>query len=138
MFVFAHQKKRRRPRWRMLIAFALALVALAILIHSERRGRPVNVAFAQAEKNADETPDLRAAYLIDVTLPIAGEADVNVKRAVERVLDEVGDKGGVTLIFEFHSPPGESGGGSDKSGFATHKFHESYAIAGAGCLDMGG
>lgn len=75
---------------------------------------PPGGALEDAEQPAAAAPAQSAGRLIRIPLPIAGLADKQVKRAVQRALAEMPAGGPrVTLVFEFDSTQNQFGQGSD-------------------------
>src|SRR5262245_48356332 len=103
---------RRHKEWPARRLGGLSLcVAGVLLLGADPQGPPA------ADKADTKAPaPAQAGRLIRVPLPLAGNADTQVKRAVQKSLAELprGD-GRPVLVFEFSSPQNHTGQGSDFS-----------------------
>lgn len=106
------------PAWRRGTRVVLSLVALLLLAADDA---PDRLATGELKTSPQATPAM--AVLIPISLPIAGNADTNLKRIVDQALESASDQGGTRpiLIFEFRSA------GSEGSG--TSEFERSLSIA---------
>jgi membrane-bound serine protease (ClpP class) len=120
-----HSLASHRPISRLARhAAALVLAATGLVLvaaeppNDESAPRPAAEAEPAAEVGVavQVAPPRQQARLVRVPLPLAGNADTQVKRAIQRALAEMpGGDPRPTLVFEFSSLQNQTGQGSDFS-----------------------
>ena len=93
----------------------MAVTGLVFAAADPREGEPQDAA-PQQPPVAQPAPPRQQARLVRVPLPLAGNADTQVKRAIQRALAEMpAGEPRPTLVFEFSSLQNHTGQGSDFS-----------------------
>jgi membrane-bound serine protease (ClpP class) len=104
--VFSGRAGARAPR--RFGGVSLCLVGLVLLAADSER--PLD-----GDQSKPAAPVAQSGRLIRVPLPLVGDADSRVKRAVQKVLAELPADPRPVLVFEFSSADNQSGQGSDFS-----------------------
>lgn len=115
----ATRRRNRAAVWRYtrrVCCLGLALLATMLLAaKGDSQSQPTaGIDPSVAEKQA--TAEAKAAHLIPVSLPIAGNLDTNLKRMIDQIVGGLEGGGGdprPVLILEFRAKQGQTGEGSE-------------------------